>query len=74
MPRYERVIRMTKFYSMLMQFTQGTTPTRLHLVHTHNEDLVDEAIRMGYIIEIRKNEYGEPVYAITPLGKSVRDH
>ncbi len=64
---------MNKFYSLLMQFTQGTTPSRLHLVHKYNEDLVDEAIHMGYIIEIRKNEYGEPVYAITPAGRSARD-
>lgn len=65
---------MNKFYSLLMQFTQGNTPSRLHLVHASNEDLVDEAISMGYIIEIRKNIYDEPVYAITPEGRSARDN
>ena len=64
---------MNKFYSMLMQFTQGTTPSRAHLKQQYGEELIDEALRSGYIIEIRKNEFGEPVYAITIDGKSQRD-
>ena len=64
---------MNKFYSMLMRFTQGTTPSRAHLKQKYGEELIDEALRLGYIIELRKNEFGEPVYAITIDGKSKRD-
>lgn len=65
---------MNKFYAMLMQFSQGTTPSRSHLIRKYGEALVDEALSLGYIFELRKNAYGEPVYAITNEGKAVRDN
>ena len=62
-----------KFYGMLMQFTKGTTPCRNHLARHYSTELIDEAIELGYIIQIRINETGDPVYAITDKGKELRD-
>lgn len=64
---------MNKFYSILMQFTNGTTPCREHLLRHYQASLVDEAIQLGYIVEIRKNSFGDSVYMITDSGRSVRD-
>lgn len=61
------------FYGMLMQFTRGTTPCREHLLKSHSADLIDAAIQLGYIREIHRNAYDDPVYMITDLGKNVRD-
>lgn len=60
------------FYGLLMQFTNGTTPCRQHLMRRFPK-IVDQAIELGYIVEIRCNEDGDPVYAITELGKRIRD-
>lgn len=65
---------MNKFYGLLMQFTHGTTPCRKHLLKNYSPILIDESIELGYIVEIRKNAYGEAVYAITDLGKNIRDN
>ena len=62
-----------KFYGMLMQFTQGTTPCRKHLIRHYSAELIDEAVELGYIVQIRTNETGDPVYAITDKGKELRD-
>ena len=63
-----------KFYSMLMQFTQGTTPSRTRLKRKYGEALIDEALNLGLIKEIRQNKYGDPIYAITEQGKEKRDY
>ncbi len=65
---------MNKFYRILMQFSGGTTPTRKSLLHSFDESLVDEAITLRYIIEIGTTDIGEPKYAITELGKQIRDN
>ena len=64
---------MNKFYAMLMQFSQGSTPSRSHLIRKYGEELVDEALSLGYIRERRKNAYGELVYEIKDEGKLIRD-
>lgn len=61
------------FYGLLIQFTKGTTPSRKHLLKHHSSEIIDKAIDLGYIVETRRNTYNEPVYAITNLGKEVRD-
>lgn len=70
----EGVTTMNKFYSMLMQFSQGTTPSRTHLKRKFGEALIDEALYLGYIIELRKNEFDDPIYAITASGIEKRDN
>ncbi len=65
---------MYNYYGLLMQFTQGTTPCRKHLTRHHPEYLIDEAIHIGYIIKIREQTDGDPVYAITELGRKTRDN
>ena len=64
---------MNEFFKMLVVFTNGNTPCRKYLVEKFSAELVDEAIREEYIIEIRKNDLGDPVYDITQKGKDKRD-
>lgn len=64
---------MNKYYELLMQFTNGTTPCRKRLLRKYDEALIDEAINLGYIEEVRKNDIHDPIYAITKLGKEIRD-
>lgn len=61
------------FYGLLMQFTKGTTPSRRHLLKHYSSEMIDMAIDLGYIVEIRRNDYNEPVYAITDMGRDIRD-
>lgn len=61
----------SKFYKMLILFSQGSTHDRDRLLHRYPEELVDEAIAKGYILELRKEKFGVPIYGITPLGKEV---
>ena len=65
---------MNKYYKLLMEFTNGSTPYAGLLYRRHAKDLVDEAIQLGYIVACGKNTYGETLYTITPLGKSLRDN
>lgn len=60
-----------KFYEMLVLFSHGTMHDRQRLLHKYPEELVDEAIAKGYIVEIQKNQFGEPTYGITSIGKTV---
>ena len=65
---------MSKYYKLLMEFTNGSTPYIGLLYRRHSKELVDEAIRLNYIVECGKNMYGEMLYTITSLGKAVRDN
>ncbi len=60
-----------KFAKMLYLFSNGSTVIRSALVRKYTEEVVDEVIAKGYIAEIRKDKYGDPVYAITETGKEV---
>ena len=64
---------MNPYYKLLIEFTNGSTPHEGLLYKRHGKDLVDKAIQSGYIIACGKNTYGETLYTITPLGKSLRD-
>lgn len=60
-----------KFYEMLALFSHGTPHGRQRLTHKYPAELVDEAIAKGYIHEIQKDKFDEPIYGITPLGEEV---
>lgn len=64
---------MKDFYGFLIEFSQGTTPRKEHLVRRYSEDKLQEALEKGYIKEYGKTSDGEPMYAITDLGKEIRD-
>ncbi|MBE6668046.1 MAG: hypothetical protein E7607_07055 [Ruminococcaceae bacterium] len=65
---------MNKYYKLLMEFTNGSTPYVGLLYRRHTKELVDEAIKLNYIVQCGKNTYGEPIFTITSLGKSIRDN
>ena len=65
---------MTKWYGFLVQFSQGTTPRRSFLVRRFSEEMVQEAIETGLIVEWGKTSDGEVMYAITAKGKDERDN
>ena len=65
---------MSKYFKLLMEFTNGSTPYIGLLYRRHTKELVDEAIILNYIVQCGKNTYGEPIYTITSLGKSIRDN
>lgn len=65
---------MNEFYSLLMQFAQESEACRKHLLKNYDEDLINKAITNGYLYELRKNDIGDPVYAITEKGKRKRDY
>ena len=65
---------MSKYHKLLMEFTKGSTLYIGLLYRRHTQELVDEAIRLNYIVQCGKNTYGEPIYTITSLGKSIRDN
>lgn len=60
-----------KFYKMFILFSHGTTHDRKRLLHSYPEELADEAIAKGYIIELREDEWDVPVYEITSFGAKV---
>ena len=66
--------KMNEYYAILMQFTHGTTPCRIHLIRRFSEKLLDSAMEMGYIVQVGNNSYNEPIYAITQKGKEKRDN
>lgn len=61
-------------YGFLMAFTHGTTPCYSHLYHKYGEELINEALKNGYIIPIGETPDGETKYAITKSGKDFRDN
>ena len=65
---------MNKYYKLLMEFTNGSTPYVGLLCRRYTKELVNEAIKLNYIVECGKNTYGETLYTITSLGKSIRDN
>lgn len=60
-------------YGLLSQFSNNSKSCKTHLEKKYSPDLLNFAIEKGYIVEIYKNKYGEPVYSITTKGKNYRD-
>ncbi len=61
------------YYGLLMEFTNGSTPCREHLVKRYSENIVESAIKKGYIREYGQNTLGDTIYCITEKGKYRRD-
>ena len=62
-----------KYHLLLTFFTQGAYNTRSRLLRKFPERTIDEAIALGLIVEVRKDDAGIPIYAITEAGRSLRD-
>lgn len=62
-----------KYHLLLTLFTKGSCNTHSRLLRKFPERTIDEAIALGLIVEVRKDDAGIPVYAITEMGRSLRD-
>lgn len=65
---------MNEYYKILIEFSQGTTPCRSHLIRRHGIDLLTKCIQNNYIIKIGENSNGDAIYSITNIGKQKRDN
>lgn len=65
---------MKRFYQILYWISAGgSTASRTNLLKHFSADLIDECLDNGYLVEIRRNAFNEPVYAITNAGREKRD-
>ena len=65
---------MNRFYQILYWISAGSnTASRPNLLKHFPAELIDECIDNGYLVEIRRNAFNEPVYAITHAGIEKRD-
>ena len=64
---------MNDFYGFLMEFTNGTTPRKEHLVRRYSEEKIQESLEKGYIKEFAETSEGEIMYIITSFGKEIRN-
>ena len=62
-----------EYYAILIEFTQGTTPCKDHLIHRYGEELLDACLTEGYIVPDGTNSAGDTKYRITPAGRAKRD-
>ena len=62
-----------QYYLLLTLFSNGSLNTRSRLLRKFSENIIDEAVALGLIFEIRKDKAGIPVYAITEAGRRIRD-
>ena len=62
-----------KYHLLVTLCTKGSCNTRSRLLRKFPERTIDEAIALGLIVEVRKDDAGIPVYAITEMGRSLRD-
>ena len=65
---------MNKYYKILIEFSNGTTPCKPHLIRRYGEDLLKECLQKEYIIQIGTNSVGDPIYTITEKGRQKRDN
>lgn len=62
---------MKNYYKFLIYFSQGTLCNKSFMLKHCSPQDINEMLEMGYIYECKQNEYGEPVYAITPKGRKI---
>ena len=63
-----------KYFKLLVLFRNDDTWTRKSLLRRlKDEEIIDEAISLGYIEQCGITDIGEPQYHITELGIKVRD-
>ena len=61
---------MNRFYQILYWISAGgNTASRPNLLRHFPAELIDECLDNGYLVEIRRNAFNEPVYAITNAGR-----
>jgi len=67
---------MNRFYKILIMFQIGEKVTRNRLLRLNGvtEDLLDECVEQGLLIEVDKTDIGEIRYMITEKGRAVRDN
>lgn len=62
-----------KYHLLLTLFTKGSCNTRSRLLRKFSENTIDEAVALGLIVIVRKDDAGIPVYGITEAGRKLRD-
>lgn len=67
---------MNKFYKILIMFKRGELVTRSRLLRLNGvtENLLNECVEQGLLIEVDKTDIGEIRYMITEKGIAVRDN
>lgn len=67
---------MNVYYKLLVLFQRGEKCARNYLLGRPSitEQLVDEAVKLGYIQEVDKTDIGEIRYMITKAGINKRDN
>lgn len=64
-----------KYFKLLVLFRNSDTWTRKSLLRRlKDEEIIDEAISLGYIAQCDITDIGEPRYRITELGVKIRDN
>jgi len=53
---------------------KGTIVDATFVDAPHTQEELNACLRLGYIVQTRCQDDGEPVYAITPVGKNYRDN
>lgn len=65
---------MNRFHQILYWTSAGgKAVSRPNLLRRFSAELIDDCLDNGYLIEIRRNESNDPVYAITDAGREKRD-
>ena len=65
---------MNKYYPILNFTSAGGKPvSRSNLLKHFRAELIDECLDNGYLVEIRRNAYDDPVYSFTDAGREKRD-
>ena len=65
---------MNKYYPILNFTSAGGKPvSRSNLLKHFQAELIDECLHNGYLVEIRRNAFDDPVYSITDAGREKRD-
>lgn len=65
---------MNRYYQILFWTSAGgKAVSRPNLLRHFPAELIDECLDDGYLVEIRRNECNDPVYAITDAGREKRD-
>ena len=65
---------MNKYYKILIEFTDGMTPSEPHLVRRYGKELLNECLLQNFIVPVGRNSVGETIYTITAEGKAQRDN
>lgn len=60
---------------LLLLFGKNDIWTRKSLLHSvKDEKIIDDALSLGYIMQLDINDIGEPRYCITELGIKIRNN